>query len=169
MNAMVAGCMAYKLGVSPENIAHTLQNFHGVEHRLEYVGEKDGVRFYNDSKATNTHAVQAALNSFEKNIILLAGGHDKGIPFDELSVFDKKIKCCISFGETKEKFKDIFTNTITTETMKEALKEAIQIAQSGDVVLLSPACSSFDQYKNYEVRGETFKEFVKEYFREGEL
>ena len=71
MNAMVAGCMAYKLGVSPENIAHTLQNFHGVEHRLEYVGEKDGVRFYNDSKATNTHAVQAALNSFEKILFCL--------------------------------------------------------------------------------------------------
>lgn len=169
MNAMVAGCMAYKLGVSPENIAQTLQNFHGVEHRLEYVGEKGGVRFYNDSKATNTHAVQAALNSFEENIILLAGGHDKGIPFDELSFFDDRVKCCISFGETKEKFKHIFTNNIIKETMREALKEAIHMAKPGDVVLLSPACSSFDQYKNYEVRGKVFKEIVNEYFRKGEL
>ena len=100
---------------------------------------------------------------------MLAGGHDKGIPFDELSVFDKKIKCCISFGETKEKFKDIFTKHDTNRNYERGFKRSNQIAQSGDVVLLSPACSSFDQYKNYEVRGENFKEFVKEYFREGEL
>ena len=140
MNAMVAQYMAYKLGVSPENIAHTLQNFHGVEHRLEYVGEKDGVRFYNGRSNQYTCCTGSIKIHLKKILFCLQEDMIKGFPFDELSVFDKKIKCCISFGETKEKFKDIFTNTITTETMKEALKEAIQIAQSGDVVLLSLAC-----------------------------
>ena len=162
-NAMVASCMAYKLGVSIENIRKTIREFQPVEHRLEYIGEKNGVRFYNDSKATNTHAVTAALSSFEKNIILLAGGHDKGISFDDLKQFDERVKYCVAFGETKEKFKEIFQHVITQETMKEALDEAIRLSQEGDVILLSPACSSYDQFPNYEVRGRMFKDMVHEY------
>ncbi|MEG0710143.1 MAG: UDP-N-acetylmuramoyl-L-alanine--D-glutamate ligase [Longicatena sp.] len=162
-NAMVASCMAYKLGVSLENIQNAIQAFSPVEHRLEYVGEKDGIKYFNDSKATNTHAVVAALGSFDKNIILLAGGHDKGISFDDLKAFDKRVKTCVAFGETKDKFKDIFTNVVTKETMKEALEEAIHCATRGDVILLSPACSSYDQFPNYEVRGDLFKEMVHEY------
>ena len=81
---MIASCMAYKLGVSVSDIQKAIAAFSPVEHRLEYIGEKNGVKFYNDSKATNTHAVAAALNSFDKNIILLAGGHDKGISFEDL-------------------------------------------------------------------------------------
>lgn len=162
-NAMVASCMAYKLGVSVEDIRKTIRSFQPVEHRLEYIGEKNGVKFYNDSKATNTHAVTAALSSFEKNIILLAGGHDKGISFDDLKQFDERVKYCVAFGETKEKFQDIFQHVIIQETMKEALKEAIRLSQAGDVILLSPACSSYDQFPNYEVRGHIFKEMVHEY------
>lgn len=160
-NAMVAACMAYKLGVSLEHIRMAIKAFEPVEHRLEYIGEKDGIKFYNDSKATNTHAVVAALQSFEKNIILLAGGHDKGIHFDELKAFDDRVKYCMAFGETKEQFQTIFTNTILHDTMEEALQEAMKHATSGDVILLSPACSSYDQFPNYEVRGKLFKDMVK--------
>ena len=155
--------MAYKLGVSIPNIQKAIANFKPVEHRLEYIGEKNGVRFYNDSKATNTHAVTAALQSFEKNIILLAGGHDKGISFDDLKQFDEKVKLCVAFGETREQFKEIFHHVITKETMKEALQEAIANSETGDVILLSPACSSYDQFPNYEVRGKLFKEMVNEW------
>lgn len=162
-NAMVASCMAFKLGVSVEDIQQAIASFQPVEHRLEYVGERDGVRFFNDSKATNTHAVVAALQSFPGNIILLAGGHDKGISFDDLKDFDERVKLCISFGETKEQFKAIFTHLHTQETMQEAVDEAITLAQPGDVVLLSPACSSFDQFTNYEERGQAFKAMVHQY------
>lgn len=162
-NAMVASCMAYKLGVSIPDIQATIRSFEPVEHRLEFVGEADGVKFYNDSKATNTHAVTAALSSFEKNIILLAGGHDKGISFDDLKQYDERIKCCISFGETKHKFQDIFTHVIEKEDMKQAFEEAIKLACVGDTILLSPACSSYDQFPNYEVRGKYFKEIVHDY------
>lgn len=160
-NAMIAACMAYRMGVSLSDIQEVCATFTPVEHRLEYLGEKDGVRFYNDSKATNTHAVAAALSSFPKNIILLAGGHDKGIPFDDLKRFDGRVKLCVSFGETKDKFKDVFTNCIVHETMKEALDEACKQACSGDIILLSPACSSYDQFHNYEERGRIFKEMVQ--------
>ena len=160
-NAMIAACMAYRMGVSIEDIQAVCATFTSVEHRLEYIGEKDGVRFYNDSKATNTHAVAAALSSFPNNIILLAGGHDKGILFDDLKRFDDRVKLCVSFGETKEQFHSIFSNCISHETMQEALDEACAHAQAGDVILLSPACSSFDQFHNYEERGRIFKQMVR--------
>lgn len=164
-NAMVASCMAYKLGVSIEHIQQAIAAFSPVEHRLEYIGEKNGVTFYNDSKATNTHAVVAALSSFPKNIILLAGGHDKGISFDDLKQYDERVKLCVSFGETREQFTSIFSHVTTRETMREALDAAIEAAKPGDVVLLSPACSSYDQFLNYEVRGEQFKEMVHAYLK----
>lgn len=165
-NAMVAACMAYKLGVSIPAIQKRIKAFQAVEHRLEYIGMRDGVTFYNDSKATNTGAVVTALQSFEKNIILLAGGHDKGIPFDELKVFDDRVKCCIAFGETRHKFQSIFSHVNICETMKEAFDRAVGLAAYGDVVVLSPACSSYDQFKNYEERGRIFKAYVKEYLQQ---
>lgn len=164
-NAMVAACMAYKLGVSIHHIQEVIQTFTSVEHRMEFVKEKDGIKFYNDSKATNTHAVMAALSSFQQNIILLAGGHDKGIPFDELKQFNDRVKLCIAFGETKHQFTSVFENTTLVNTMKEALIEAIRIAKSGDIVLLSPACSSYDQFQNYEQRGDIFKQLVNDYVK----
>ncbi|NBK96514.1 MAG: UDP-N-acetylmuramoyl-L-alanine--D-glutamate ligase [Erysipelotrichia bacterium] len=167
-NAMIAACMAYKMGVSIEHIREGLSKFQSVEHRLEFIVEKEGVRFYNDSKATNPEAVVPALKAFDKNIILLAGGYDKKLPFTILQPFDQKIKQCIAFGETKRAFQDIFTHTTICETMKEALQKAVKIAQKGDVILLSPACASYDQFTSYEERGKLFKEYVLQYVKENE-
>lgn len=168
VNAMVAACMAYRMGVSLADIRQVCAAFTSVEHRLEYIGERDGIRFYNDSKATNTHAVSAALRSFDAPIILLAGGHDKGLSFAELKRFDKQVKLCVAFGETKEQFLDVFTHCRCVSTMEEALYQAIGQARRGDVILLSPACSSFDQFTNYEERGRVFKELVRALLAKGE-
>lgn len=162
-NAMMASCMAYIMGVSLYHIQEVIQNFVGVEHRIEYVDTIDNVRFYNDSKATNTHAACAGLSAFDKNVILLCGGKDKHISFDDLKKYDGVVKQCISFGQTKDKFKDIFTHQTSVETMKDAFEKAVLIAKPQDTVLLCPACSSFDQFKNYEIRGEIFKQMVHDY------
>lgn len=157
-NAMIAGAMAYKMGVSLSDIEYALTHFMGIEHRIEYIGEKEGVRFYNDSKATNTQAACIALASFDKNILLLAGGKDKGISFDELHDYDERVKCCLSFGQTEDKIAAQFTRSKKCGTMFVALEEAYKMAEKGDVILLSPACSSYDQFHNYEERGNLFKE-----------
>lgn len=167
-NAMVAACMAYKMGVSIENIRDGLAKFQSVEHRLEFICKHKGIAFYNDSKATNPEAVIPALKAFDKNIILLAGGYDKKLPFTVLKPFDERVKKCIAFGETKKAFQDVFTNTILCETMKDALQEAVAIAEAGDVILLSPACASYDQFSSYEERGKVFKEYVLQYVKENE-
>lgn len=161
-NAMMAAAMAVKLGVDIEDICDVVRTFAGVEHRIEYVTTIDGVRIYNDTKATNTHAACAALSAFKDNVILLCGGKDKHISFEDMKQYDPIIKYCFSFGQTKDRFKDIFTHQKSVETMEEALDEALKIAEPGDTILLSPACSSFDQFKNYEVRGEIFKDLVKQ-------
>lgn len=160
-NAMIAGAMAYKMGVSLKQIEDALTSFKGIEHRIEYIGEKNGVRFYNDSKATNTQAATIGIASFDKNILLLAGGHDKGIPFEEMSAYDDRIKCCLAFGETKAKIANVFTRSKQCETMFDALNEAWALSEPNDVILLSPACSSYDQFDNYEQRGDLFKEAVR--------
>ncbi|MCF0258960.1 MAG: UDP-N-acetylmuramoyl-L-alanine--D-glutamate ligase [Erysipelotrichaceae bacterium] len=161
-NAMMAAATAYLMGVSLEDIQTVIREFPGVEHRIEYVGTHNGVRIYNDSKATNTHSAEAALSSFDGNVILLCGGKNKGIDYTVLKEFDSRIKHCFSFGEIRDVFKDIFTSQTSVETMEEALDKALDLAEEGDVILLCPATSSFDQFKNYEVRGEIFKELVKE-------
>lgn len=165
-NAMIAGCMAYKMGVSLDKIEKALTNFKGIEHRIEYIGEKNGVKFYNDSKATNTQAATIALASFEKNILLIAGGKDKGISFDELHDYDERVKMCFAFGQTKTKIAAEFTRSKICETMLEALDEAMKIATEKDVILLSPACSSYDQFDNYEQRGDMFREACYKYINE---
>ena len=162
-NAMMASCMAYIMGVSLFNIQEVIREFSGVEHRIEYVDTIDNVRFYNDSKATNTHAACAGLSAFDKNVILLCGGKDKHISFEDLKQYDSVVKKCFSFGQTKDRFKDIFTNQKSVETMKDAFEQAVLYAKPNDVVLLCPACSSFDQFKNYETRGEIFKQMVHDY------
>ena len=166
-NAMMAACMAYKMGISLKDIQDVISNFKGVEHRIEYVDTVNDVRFYNDTKATNTHSACAALSAFESDLILLCGGKDKHISFDDMKQYDHKVKHCFSFGQTKDAFKEIFTHQTSCETMREAFDQAIQFAQPGDTILLSPACSSFDQFKNYEVRGEIYKNFVHEYAKKG--
>lgn len=159
-NAMMAAAMAYHLGVEPETIEEVIKNFKGVEHRIEYVDTIDGVRIYNDSKATNTHSAEAALSSFPNGVRLLAGGKDKGIDYSVLKEYDDHIEKCYSFGQIQDVFKDIFSNVQTCETMENALDAALAEAKSGEVILLCPATSSFDQFKNYEVRGEIFKDLV---------
>lgn len=162
-NAMMASCMAYIMGVSLYHIQEVINEFAGVEHRIEYVDTIDNVRFYNDSKATNTHAACAGLSAFDKNVILLCGGKDKHISFEDLKQYDSVVKHCYSFGQTKDAFKSIFTHQTSVETMQDAFKEAVLHAKPSDVVLLCPACSSFDQFKNFESRGEIFKELVHAY------
>ena len=162
-NAMMAACMAYFMGVSVTDIQNVIKEFKGVEHRIEFVGEFDQIRVYNDTKATNTHSACAALSAFDQNVILLCGGKDKHISFDDLKQYDSKVKYCFSFGQTKNHFKTIFSHQESCETMEEAFKKACAIAKAGDTILLSPACSSFDQFKNYEIRGEIFKDMVNQY------
>ncbi len=160
-NAMMAAASAYLMGVTPEQIQNVIQTFPGVEHRIEYVTEKDGVRYYNDSKATNTHSAEAALSSFDGSLRLLCGGKNKGIDYSVLKKYDDRIAHCYSFGQIRDLFSDIFSHQSSHETMEDALDAAMADAKSGDVILLCPATSSFDQFKNYEVRGEIFKDLVR--------
>lgn len=159
-NAMMAAAMAYVMGVTPAQIEDVIRRFAGVEHRIEYVGEKNGVRIYNDSKATNTHSAEAALGSFEKGIRLLAGGKNKGIDYSVLKDYDSRVAHCYAFGEIKDILADTFSHSSLHETMEEALDAALADAKSGEVILLCPATSSFDQFPNYEVRGEIFKKLA---------
>lgn len=160
INAMVAATMGFLLGVEPELIKKTIQEFKGIEHRIEFVRELNGVKYYNDSKGTNVDAGIVALKAFEKPVILLAGGHDKHTGFKEVIPYLNKVKHMFVFGETKNELKSLYPNAVLTETMEEALNKAKQIAENGDIVLLSPMCSSYDQFKNFEQRGEIFKELV---------
>ncbi len=160
-NAMMAAAEAYYLGVTPEQIQETIKSFPGVEHRIEYVATIDGVDIYNDSKATNTHSAAAALSAFkDRDVLLLCGGKDKGIDYSEIAGYDDEIKHCFSFGQIKDKFVKIFSRVTPLETMEQSLDAALEMAEPGDVILLCPATSSFDQFKNYEVRGEIFKDLV---------
>lgn len=159
-NAMVAAAMAYKMGVSSESIQHAILNFNGVEHRIEYVRTLNKVRYYNDSKGTTAESTVVALKSFKEPVILLAGGYDKKTGFEVLKPYLNRVKYLIAFGATKSQFKDLYPETLLVETMDEALILAFQLAKDDDVVLLSPACASYDQFTNYEERGKRFKELV---------
>ncbi len=159
-NAMVAAAMGYKMGISPENIRKALQDFKGIEHRIEYVGEINGARYYNDSKGTNVDSTVTALKAFDKPVILLAGGHDKHTGFDDLYNYTDKIKKLIVFGETKMELAKLKEDAVIVEDLKQACEVAYNIAEKGDVVLFSPACSSYDQFRNFEERGRIFKEIV---------
>jgi UDP-N-acetylmuramoylalanine--D-glutamate ligase len=159
-NAMVAAAMAFKLGVSPRDIRSGIQAFKGVEHRIEFVRELNGVRFYNDSKGTNAEATVVALNAFDKPVILLAGGYDKKTGFDALKPCIGQIGTLIVYGETKHQLAVLVDRAIVVETLDDALKAAVAVAKAGDVVLLSPACASYDQFKNFAERGQHFKHLV---------
>ena len=160
-NAMVAAAMAYKLGAKKESIKEVISSFKGVEHRIEFVKEINGVKYYNDSKGTNVDSTVIALKAFDKPVILLAGGHDKHTGFNDLYNYKDKIKYLITFGETRDELAKLKDDAYICENMKEALDKAYSLAKNGDIVLLSPACSSYDQFKNFEERGEIFKELVR--------
>ncbi len=159
-NAMVAAACAYKLDVSIEIIQKAISTFKGVEHRIEFIKEVNGIEYYNDSKATTAESTKVALNAFDKPLIALVGGYDKKTGFNILKEDLKNCKAVIAFGATKQQFKDLYPDTILCEDMKEAFNKANELAISGDVVLLSPACASYDQFKNFEERGKEFKSFV---------
>jgi len=168
-NAMAAAGAAIALGIDIEIIAGVLKEFKGVEHRLEFTGEYNKVKFYNDSKGTNPDASIKAIQGIEKPIVLIAGGYDKKSSYDEfIKAFDDKVKALILLGQTA---KDIercalkygFENIYLVETMDEAVKKSFELAKEGDNVVLSPACASWGMYPNYEVRGRDFKERVSYY------
>ncbi|MGB4626506.1 MAG: UDP-N-acetylmuramoyl-L-alanine--D-glutamate ligase, partial [Erysipelotrichaceae bacterium] len=161
-NVMVAISCAKKVGVSNDNIFEVISNFKGVEHRLEFVREIDNIRYYNDSKATNTDATITALKSFDKGVILLVGGFEKGLDMKPLRPYLTCVKKIIGFGASgKRMVNDLaFKQGIVVEDLKQAVLTAKKIAAKNDVILLSPATSSFDQYSCFEERGKHFKEIV---------
>ncbi len=161
-NVLVGVGAALKCGVSEENIRCAVSSFNGVEHRIEFVREKDGVRFYNDSKGTNVDATVTALKAFSAPVILLAGGHEKGLDLSPLKPLLKGVKKLIAYGECGERIYSELTEGagILVNDLTEALAEAVKIAVNGDVILLSPTTSSYDQYTCFEERGEHFKSLV---------
>ncbi|MDD4779690.1 MAG: UDP-N-acetylmuramoyl-L-alanine--D-glutamate ligase [Tissierellia bacterium] len=168
-NAMAAAGAALALNISPDVIRNVLIEFKGVEHRLEYSGEFNGVIFYNDSKGTNPDASIKAIQGIEKPIILIAGGYDKKSEYDDfVKSFDNKVKALILLGQTADAIevcarKYGFNNVYRVQNMDEAVKLSFELAVPGDNVVLSPACASWGMYPNYEVRGRDFKERVKYY------
>ena len=165
-NAMCAIMIAKELNIKNDIIIKTLKEFSGVEHRIEYSGTINGVEFYNDSKATNVTSTQIALNTFKKPTILLLGGLDRGHSFEGLTEYMNNVKLVVSFGQTNKRIKEycdtINKKCIINETLKEAINSAYNNSKPGDVILLSPACASWDQYKCFEDRGTEFKNIVKE-------
>lgn len=163
-NIMVAVIIAKKFGVTNENIKEFLSNFGGVEHRIEYVKTVNKRKFYNDSKATNNKSTVIALDSFNEPTILIMGGLDRNIPFDEIGNHLKNTKYIICYGETKYKIKEFAdkynVNSFVVENLNEATNKAYELSNEDDVILLSPACASWDQYPDFETRGNEFKEIV---------
>jgi UDP-N-acetylmuramoylalanine--D-glutamate ligase len=160
-NAMVACSMAYLMGVKVDDIRNTIENFAGVEHRIEFVDRINCIDFYNDSKATTAESTCVALEAFEVPVILLAGGYDKKTGFEVLRPCLSRVKILIAFGDTKDQFKDLFADTILVNDLNEATRLAYSLAEENDKIVLSPACASYDQFENYEQRGRLFKDIVK--------
>lgn len=164
-NCMVGIVLAKLFGVSNTAIQDFLKDFGGVEHRMEFVKTFQGRTFYNDSKATNNQSTIIALDSFKEPTLLLMGGLDRNIPFEDIAPHLKNVKGIFCFGETKEKIKEFALQNgkevYVFNTLKEATLKAYEMSSSGDVILLSPACASWDQYPDFEKRGLEFKEIVE--------
>ncbi len=166
-NILAAISISKAYGLSNDFIKRAIENFKGVPHRIEYVAEVRGVKYYNDSKGTNVDASIKAIDAIGKNIVLIAGGKDKGSDFDEfIESFKGRVKDLILLGETGEKLRQTalnhgFTNIHMVDNMEEAVSKGAFISKEGDVVLLSPACASWDMYPSFEVRGDDFKRNVE--------
>lgn len=171
-NCLAAIAVAKIIGVNIEIIKKTISEFKGVEHRLEFVAEINGIKYFNDSKGTNPDASIKAIKGMKEPVILIAGGYDKNSDYtDFIKSFDGKVKKLILMGQTKDNILETaikmnFNDNILVESMDEAVKTAISIAEPGDTILLSPACASWDMYKNYGIRGRDFKERVVHYGKE---
>lgn len=161
-NAMIAVSAAKAIGISNDIILEAVSSFKGVEHRIEFVREIDGVKYYNDSKGTNTDATITALKAFDRGVILLVGGFEKGLPMDEMKKHLGCVKKIIGFGACGARLVHdlVGEDGIVVTTLDEAVAEANKIAESGDTVLLSPTTSSFDQYTCFEERGDHFKKII---------
>jgi UDP-N-acetylmuramoylalanine--D-glutamate ligase len=163
-NVLAAICTAELMGCSPGAIRNAVRAFKAVEHRLQYVTTVRGVEYYNDSKATNVDATIKALESFPGKIHLILGGKDKGSDYTVLNgLLRERVKFVYTIGAAAEKIQKHIagaTKIVPSGTMENAVSQATANAQPGDVVLLAPACASFDQFQNYEHRGRVFKELV---------
>jgi UDP-N-acetylmuramoylalanine--D-glutamate ligase len=164
-NVLAAVCTAALMGCRPDQIRKAVTHFKAVEHRIEYVATINGVEYYNDSKATNVDATIKALESFPRNIHLILGGKDKGSPYTVLrDLLRERVKRVYTIGAAAPKIETEIqgaTEVVHAETLDNAIRRAHAVAQPGDIVLLAPACASFDQFKSYEHRGRLFKEVVR--------
>jgi len=163
-NVLAAVCASALMGCAPEKIRQAVHNFKAVEHRLEFVATVRGVDYYNDSKATNVDATIKALESFPSNIHLILGGKDKGSDYTVLNdLLRQRVKRVYTIGAAAGKIESQIkgAEVVHAETLENAIRKAHAVAQPGDVVLLAPACASFDQFKSYEHRGKVFKEIVR--------
>jgi UDP-N-acetylmuramoylalanine--D-glutamate ligase len=164
-NVLAAVCMGVLSDVEPGRIRKAVRGFHAVEHRLEYVASIGGVEYYNDSKATNVDATIKALESFPGSIRLILGGKDKASDYRQLNdLLRQRVKCVYTIGAAAEKIETQIqgaTEVVHAETLENAIQRAAEAGKPGDIVLLAPACASFDQFRNYEHRGKVFKEVVK--------
>ena len=166
-NTMAASIAATTLGIQKEKIREAVSNFHSLEHRMEFVATVRGVDFINDSKATNVNSTWYALESMQKKTVLILGGVDKGNDYELIAELVKeKVKAIVCMGTDNKKiidfFKDLVPTIIETDSAKKAVNASFKLAEKGELVLMSPACASFDLFKNYEDRGRQFKESVKE-------
>lgn len=163
-NIMAASLLAFSVGCTADSIKETVKEFPGLPHRMEFVREIEGVTYINDSKGTNIDAVAKSLESFSGNVILIAGGRDKDGDFKALrELVEKKVKALILIGEASRKIANALGDLVYhyfEKDMKSAVIRAKEIAQNGDIVLLSPGCASFDMFRNFEHRGDVFKEMV---------
>jgi UDP-N-acetylmuramoylalanine--D-glutamate ligase len=165
-NVLAAVCVARLAGVAAEKIRASVASFKAVEHRLEFVKSVKGVEFYNDSKATNVDAAMKAVSSFAGGIHLILGGKDKDSDYTLMTeLLKERVKTVYTIGSAAEKIERQLQGVVkmvSAETMQVAVSKAAAAAVSGDVVLLAPACSSFDQFENYEHRGQVFRQLVNE-------
>ena len=165
-NSMAAGLSATVLNIKKESIREALEDFEAVEHRLEYVETIDGVRYVNDSKATNVNSTWYALESMDTPVVLILGGKDKGNDYSEIEpLVAEKVKAIVCMGVHNEKLLDFFKDKVKeirdTHSLKDAVDACREIARDGDTVLLSPCCASFDLFSSYEDRGKQFKDYVR--------
>lgn len=165
-NVMAAIAMAQGLGISEEVILKVIRSFRAVEHRIEFVANKNGVDYYNDSKGTNPDAAIQGIRAMNRPTVLIGGGYDKGNTYDEwIESFEGKVKWLVLIGQTREKIRECaqshgFEKIRFADSFEECLRLCTQLAEEGDAVLLSPACASWGMFPNYEVRGQKFKEYV---------
>ena len=163
-NVMAAVMVAKELHISNDIILDVVRNFTGVEHRLEYVDTVEGRKFYNDTEATNIKCTQIALSSFDEPVILILGGLERGQDFSQLSPYMNHVKCIVGIGQCRNRVvdfgKSVGIPTYSYEFLKDGFQKCYQESSSGDVILLSPASASWDQYKECEIRGAEFKKYV---------